>query len=181
MKNQYPHFNPAQYNIPVKIATVKSGNHFKHNINYHIVWIPKYRKKILVGKIAEFLKELIQEQCQVIGVECLALEVMPDHIHLFVSALPTHTPYLIVKQIKGNTSRRARQTFSDLVYLGYKQHYKEFPFLWARGYYIGSAGHVSQEAVKRYILEQQGKDVFEYSVFGNPKQKIGDFTQGRLW
>ena len=47
-------------------------------------------------------------------------------------------------------------------------------------YYCGSAGHVSQEAVKRYIQEQQGKDVFEYSVFGSPQQKIGDFTQSKL-
>ena len=48
--------------------------------------------------------------------------------------------------------------------------------LWAKGYYCGSAGHVSQEAVKRYIQEQEGKDVFEYSVFGSPNQKIGKFA-----
>lgn len=54
---------------------------------------------------------------------------------------------------------------------------KRFPNLWARGYYCGSAGHVSQDAVKRYILEQEGKDVFEYNVFGNPNQKIGVFAQ----
>jgi hypothetical protein len=46
--------------------------------------------------------------------------------------------------------------------------------------YCGSAGHVSQEAVKRYIQEQEGKEIFEYSVFGNPQQKIGDFTQSKL-
>ncbi len=176
----YPHFNPQKYDIPVKIATVKSGSHSKHNLNYHLVWIPKYRKKILTGKVANFLKAIIAEQCQQLGVELLALEIMPDHIHLFISANPTHTPYLLVKNIKGATSRRARQTFTDLKFLGYKTPYKDFPFLWARGYYIGSAGHVSQEAVKRYILEQQGKDIFEYSVFGNPEQKIGNFTQEEL-
>lgn len=58
---------------------------------------------------------------------------------------------------------------------------KLVPFLWARGYYIGSAGHVSQDAVKRYILEQQDKDVFEFSVYGNKEQKIGDFTQTKLF
>ena len=57
---------------------------------------------------------------------------------------------------------------------------KGFDFLWAIGYYCGSAGHVSQEAVKRYIQEQEGKDVFEYSVFGSPEQKIGNFTQTKL-
>ena len=180
-KHEYPHFNPKTYDIQVKISGVKSSSHSKHNLNYHIIWIPKYRKKILVGKIVPFLKQIIEEQCIEQGLEMLALEVMPDHIHLFVSATPTHLPYEIVRRLKGNTSRRARQTFSDLNYLGYKIHYKEFPFLWARGYYIGSAGHVSQDAVKRYIMEQQGKDVFQFSVFGNKEQTIGDFTQGKLF
>lgn len=180
-KNEYPHFNPKTYDIQVKISGVKSSSHSKHNLNYHIIWIPKYRKKILVGKLVPFLKQIIEEQCIEQGLEMLALEVMPDHIHLFISALPTHTPYEIVRKLKGNTSRRARQAFSDLLYLGYKFHYKEFPFLWARGYYIGSAGHVSQDAVKRYILEQQGKDVFQFNVYGNKEQKIGDFTQEKFF
>jgi glutaredoxin-related protein len=66
-----------------------------------------------------------------------------------------------------------------LVYLGYVSQWKQFPHLWARGYYCGSAGHVSQDAVKRYILEQQGKDVFEYNIYGDPtgRTKIGDFTK----
>ena len=69
--------------------------------------------------------------------------------------------------------------FPDLRYLGYKQHFgKGFKALWAVGYYCGSAGHVSQDAVKRYIMEQQGKDVFEYSIFGDAtgQTKIGDFS-----
>lgn len=83
--------------------------------------------------------------------------------------------------IKNLSLSKKRRVFPDLKYLGYKQHYgKGFSNLWATGYYCGSAGHVSQEAVKRYILEQQGKDVFEYSVFGNPNQKIGNFTQTKL-
>ena len=142
---------------------------------------PKYRKKILVGELRNTIKSLIGEQCKLLDLEMLALEVMPDHIHLFVSAKPTHTPYEIVKKLKGSISHQLRKDKPDLKYLGYQKHYKSFPNLWARGYYIGSAGHVSQDAVKRYIMEQQGKDVFEYSVYGNPKQKIGDFTQGRLF
>lgn len=74
---------------------------------------------------------------------------MPDHIHLFLSAKPKWCPSKIVNS------------------------------LWAVGYYCGSAGHVSQDAVKRYILEQQGKDVFEYNIFWDPtgQSKIGDFTR----
>ena len=178
---EYPHFNPVKYNLDVKIATVRTGSHCKYNINYHIIWIPKFRKKILTGKVAEVLKTIINGQCEQLAVDNLALEVMPDHIHLFVGATPTHTPYKIVKQLKGNTSIQIRRCFPELRYLGYSKHYgKGFDSLWAIGYYCGSAGHVSQEAVKRYIQEQEGKDVFEYSIFGSSQQKIGNFTQTRL-
>lgn len=83
-----------------------------------------------------------------------------------------------LKQIKGNSSNQLRKCFKHLPYLLWSFG-KRFPNLWGRGYYIGSAGHVSQDAVKRYILEQEGKDVFEYSIFGNPNVKIGKFSLER--
>ena len=76
---EYPHFNPVKYNLDVKIATVRTGSHCKYNINYHIIWIPKFRKKLLVGKVAEVLRTIINGQCEDLGVDNLALEVMPDH------------------------------------------------------------------------------------------------------
>ena len=177
----YKHFNPEQHKIESKIATVRTSHHCKYNINYHIIWIPKYRKQILKGKVIEVLKTIINGQCQEIGIQQLALEIMPDHLHLFVSAKPTVTPFKIIQKLKGNTSIQLRRCFPDLRYLGYKQHFgKGFPALWAVGYYCGSAGHVSQESVRKYIEEQQGKDVFEYSVYGSPEQKIGDFTQKKV-
>ena len=179
-KNEYPHFNPKNYNIDVKIATVRTSSHSKHNINYHIVWIPKYRRKILTGRVEKVLRSIIEAQCFVLGVELLALEIMPDHVHLFVGAKPEHQPFQIVKQIKGYSSHEMRKTLWEARQLGYAKPWKS---LWARGYYCGSAGHVSQDAVKRYILEQQHKpNVFEYSIFGDKSgaSKIGDFTQSKL-
>jgi putative transposase len=181
MLHKYPHFNPTKHKVDVKIAVVRSGFHCKHNINYHLVWIPKYRKTVLTGDVKVVLENIIRGQCKDLGLDCLALEIMPDHLHLFVGAKPTHRPCDIVHQLKGNTSIQLRRVFPELKYLGYQQHYKRFPSLWARGYYCGSAGHVSQEAVARYIAEQQGKkNVFEYSIFGNKDVKIGDFTQSKL-
>ena len=179
MLHKYPHFNPNKYQLDVKIAVVKSGFHCKYNINYHLVWIPKYRKIVLEGQVKESLKIILGEQCKELELEMLALEIMPDHLHLFVGAKPTHIPWLIVKQLKGVSAIRLREQFPDLVYLGYEKHRKQFPHLWARGYYCGSAGHVSQDAVKRYILEQEGNDVFDYSIYGDytGQTKIGDFTQ----
>ncbi len=175
-KSKYQHFNPEKHKIESKIATVKTGHHCKFNINYHIIWIPKYRKNILVGRIKQVLKEIIEGQCEELGLEKLALEIMPNHLHLFVGAKPTDMPCQIVKKLKGNTSIQLRRCFNDIRFLGYKQHFgKGFPNLWARGYYCGSAGHVSQEAVAKYISEQDGKDVFEYSIFQG-QTKIGDFS-----
>lgn len=179
VRNEYPHFNPSNYDIDVKIAVVESRNHAKFNLNYHIVWIPKYRRKVLKNKVKEVLRSIIEGQCEDLGLKMLALEIMPDHIHLFVGATPTHKPCDIVKQIKGNSSIQLRRCFKHLPYLLWNFG-KRFPNLWAKGYYIGSAGHVSQDAVKRYILEQEGKDVFEYSIFGNPDVKISKFSQEKL-
>ena len=181
-KYKYPHFNPEVHKIESKIATVRSGHHCKFNINYHIIWIPKYRKPILKGKVKDVLRTIINGICYDIRLNMLALEIMPDHLHLFVGARPTHNPANIIKRLKGNTSIQLRRCFPELKYLGYKFHYKKFKNLWARGYYCGSAGHVSQEQVKRYILEQEGKDVFEYDIYNCPKElkgqlKIGDFTK----
>lgn len=173
----YPHFNPTTYDIKTKIAVVRSSRHSKHNINYHIVWIPKYRRHILRGKVRDVLRTILEGKCEEYGWELLALEVMPDHIHLFIGCKPTDTPSHIVKTLKGNTSRQLRRVFRWLDKLGW-QTTKRYKALWARGYYCGSAGHVSQESVKRYILEQQGKPVFEYNIYGDSsgKSRIGNFT-----
>ncbi|KKN40566.1 hypothetical protein LCGC14_0732020 [marine sediment metagenome] len=181
VKNRFAHFNPEEHKIESKIAVVKRGLHCKYNINYHIIWIPKYRKHLLKGRVREVLESIIRGVCYDNQCEVLALEIMPDHLHLFIGGKPTTQPSKIVNFLKGNTSRQLRKAFPDLKYLGYVKHYKKFDSLWARGYYCGSAGHVSQEQVRRYILEQEGKSIFEYDIYGVPDEvkgqlKIGDFT-----
>lgn len=183
-RNRFKHFNPEEHKIESKIATVKTGSHCKFNINYHFIWIPKYRRELLKGKVKEVLKTIIKGICEDNKCEMLALEVMPDHLHLFVGATPTTNPSRLVKLLKGNTSIQLRRCFKDLLYLNYPKHYKRFKNLWASGYYVGSAGHVSQEQVKRYIQEQEGKSIFEYDIYGCPEEKkgqlkIGDFTNAK--
>lgn len=188
MINKYPHFNPEEHKIETKMASVKSGSHCKFNINYHIIWIPKYRKAVLTDeKLKEILKIILNGICEDNKCEVLALEIMPDHIHIFVGANPNTTPSMLVKNLKGNTSRQLRLHFKDVRYLGFKKHFGEgFDNLWARGYYVGTAGHVSQEQVKRYIEEQEGKKVFDYDIYECPEEKkgkltIGNFTQTKLF
>ncbi|MGI9951255.1 IS200/IS605 family transposase [Moorellaceae bacterium AZ2] len=126
----------------------KKTRYAHYNINYHFVWIPKYRRKVLVGPVAEELERLIRKICEEREVEVLGLSIQPDHVHLFVSAPPRHAPSVLINTIKGYTSRYLRQKFPELS----KQ---TGPRLWTRTYYVGTAGTVSAETIQRYIAECQ--------------------------
>ena len=117
------------------------------SLKYHFVWCSKYRRKVLVGGVAESLKELLYEKADELNVTIEALEVMPDHVHLFVSADPTEAPQRLANQFKGYTSRILRERFPHLR--------ARLPSLWSRSYYVGSVGTVSEETVKQYIADQK--------------------------
>jgi len=102
---------------------------------------------VLHGEIADRLKVLLQEKAEALGVTIEGLEVMPDHVHLFVSAPPTEAPQHLANQFKGYTSRVLREEFPGL-----KQR---LPSLWSRSYYVGSAGHVSADIIQQYIEQQK--------------------------
>lgn len=127
----------------------KHNPHCVYVINYHLVWIPRYRKKVLGGPVADRLKDLLAEIAIQYGFEILA-EVMPDHVHLFVSAPPKFSPE-VVRLVKGITSRRLKQEFQMIR----RQYWGKNATLWAEGYYVGTAGHVSAETITRYIQECQ--------------------------
>jgi putative transposase len=166
----YPHFNPSRYGLDVKVARVKASYHCKYNVNYHFVWIPKYRRKVLRGRVKEMLEGLIRGECRRYGWECLTLEVMPDHLHLFLSAKPSWPPSKIVNLLKGSASRRLRQVSPRLRWVNRG-------YLWASSYYVGTAGHVSQEQVLRYIMEQEREKAFNYDIFSGAER---DRRQARL-
>jgi putative transposase len=118
-----------------------------YTLHYHLVWCPKYRRKVLHGAIAERLKELLREKAHELGVTVEGLEVLPDHVHLFVAASPTDAPQYLANQFKGYTSRVLRDEFPGLK--------SRLPSLWSRSYYVGSAGHVSADTIQKYIEEQK--------------------------
>jgi len=125
--------------------------HSVDNINYHLVWMPRYRKKVLGGPIADRRKILLAEIAAQCGPEILAVEVMPEHVHLFVSAPPKFSPAGIVRYFKGITSRRLKQEFAYLR----RQYWGEHATLWAEGYSVGTAGQVSAQTIKHYIEHSQ--------------------------
>ena len=117
------------------------------SLKYHLVWCPKYRRNILVGNVVTRLKELLSKKANQLDVDIEALEIMPDHVHLFVSSDPTKAPQYLANQFKGYTSRVLRQEFAYLR--------NRASVLWSRSYYVGSIGHVSEETVRKYIETQE--------------------------
>lgn len=120
------------------------------NINYHFVWCPKYRKPILEDqRVKEFLEDQIRTIAETKGYSILELKIMPDHIHLFISASPFEAPTSIIKVFKGVTALRLFKKFPEL-----KTEYWKGK-LWSPSYYVGTAGHVSLETIQKYIGEQE--------------------------
>ncbi len=119
------------------------------SLKYHIVWCPKYRRPVLTSEVESRLRQLLAEKAAALDMTIHALEVMPDHVHLFVEADPTLSVAEIVNRFKGFTSRVLRQEFAMLR--------SRLPTLWSRSYYAGTVGAVSEATVKRYIANQKGK------------------------
>jgi|TARA_B100002003_G_C13983971_1_gene475757 putative transposase len=143
------HFRLKKYEVTLKeIAKVRFGNHCKYNVNYHFVWIPKTRMKILVEPFKTYVAEQIEVICSRNYWRPLALEIMPDHLHFFLSAHPKWAPMKIVQLLKQETSKKLRNKYASIRDTRFS---KDF---WATGYYCGTAGHVSADQVARYIMEQ---------------------------
>jgi len=135
-----------------KIGLQQGKTRWTHyQTGYHFVWIPKYRKKILVGEVQKELKRLIQECAKKNGFSIIAIETDIDHVHVFVSAPPRYSPAWIANLLKGYTSRMLRLKFPFL-----KRKCGQDK-LWTSAYYVGTAGEVSSETIIRYITECQGK------------------------
>ncbi len=123
--------------------------HAVDDIKYHLIWITKYRYKMLRGRIAERARDLIRQICQAREVVIIRGAVSPDHIHVLVSAPPQLSPSKLVQYIKGRSSRRLQEEFEELRKRYWGQH------LWGRGYFCATVGAVDEETIKRYIESQR--------------------------
>lgn len=117
-------------------------------LKYHLVWCPKFRRPVLTPPFDVRLREIIAEVADEAGMIVHALEIMPDHVHLFVEADPTLSVAEIVNRFKGRSSRLMRSEFPALR--------SRLPTLWSRSYYAGSVGRVSAKTVEAYIAAQKG-------------------------
>jgi len=127
----------------------KLSNTTVHNLSYHLIWCPKYRRKVLVGEVEKHLRQLLQEKAKEIEVEIIQMEILPDHVHLFVKGKPIDSPHWIVQQFKGYTSRVLREEHPSIK--------SRLPTLWTRSYYVESVGRISERNMRKYIEEQKNQ------------------------
>ena len=125
----------------------KSNNNVVYSCKYHVVWCPKYRRKVLVDGIDTRLKELIQESCENINVDIIEMEIMPDHVHLLIEVDPQYGINKAVRHIKGTTSHILRTEFPWLK--------SRLPTLWTNSYFVSTVGGAPLEIIKQYIEEQK--------------------------
>ena len=125
----------------------KSNNNIVYSCKYHIVWCPKYRRKILVGNVEIRLKELIVGSCINMNVDIIEMEIMPDRVHILIEVDPQFGVHKVVKNIKGKTSKILRDEFPELK--------TKLPTLWTNSYFVSTIGGAPLEVVKQYIESQK--------------------------
>ena len=132
----------------------KSGSHSRYSLQYHFVWSPKYRRKVLVGPLEKRLKEILREICHEYRFRIIAMEVMPDHVHMLIEAPPKVSPTRIITTLKSISARRMRMEFDKEI----KKYIWKPGTLWAVGYYVGSVSDkVTTEIVQEYIKNQKAE------------------------
>lgn len=129
------------------------SSHATHSLGYHIIWCPKYRHQVLKDAIEVELKRILSETCTHYGWELHELEIMPDHVHIFVQADHTVAPVEIAKTLK---SISAVHIFNKFPKLKGRKFWGSG--LWSRGTYYASVGHISEDAVRKYIQTQKERE-----------------------
>lgn len=132
----------------------KKTKHSVYNLNYHIIFVTKYRHNVITDKVEEFVKAKLEELCILYGWELISMELMPDHIHIFVSAEPKIAPLAIASTLKSILTVEVFRQFPKL-----KKKYFWGSGLFSRGCYYGSAGTVSAASIKKYIEEQKQNEI----------------------
>ena len=125
----------------------KSNNNVVYSCKYHVVFCPKYRRKVLTGPVEARLKELATQICSEWHIDILEMEVMPDHVHLLLEVDPQFGIHRAVKTIKGRTSHVLRDEFPGLK--------TKIPSLWTNSYFVSTVGGAPLSAIKQYIESQK--------------------------
>ena len=121
------------------------GSHTVFNIEYHFVWVTKYRYHMLKGDIALRVRELVRQTCEAFEIRIIKGVVSKDHVHIFVSAPPTMVPSEIMRRIKGRTASKLFEEFPMIKKRYWGRHF------WARGYFCVTAGQITDDMIQNYL------------------------------
>jgi putative transposase len=135
------------------------GAHTKSDLKVHLIWIPKYRKKVLVGPVAVRARDVLRQIALEHELDIITGKVASDHVHMFISYRPSQDVSKIVQWLKGISSRILLSEFPHLKKQFWGRH------LWARGYLAVSSGNITDEMIQQYIQEQEGEPVTDDSRF----------------
>ena len=128
---------------------MRSNNNVVYTCRYHVVFCPKYRRKVLTPPIDERLEVILAEQIERWGQELIEMEVMPDHVHLLAGCDPQFGIHRLVKLLKGHSSHALRAEFPSLK--------RRLPSLWTNSYFVATVGGVTLDTLKRYVESQKGR------------------------
>lgn len=135
--------------ITNKTKQYKRASHLTFSCQYHVIFCPKYRRRVLTGDVELRLKEIFQDVAQKYDFTIVEMEIMSDHVHLLIDCNPRFGILNCVTKLKGTTSNMLREEFPELK--------SKIPSLWTRSAFISSVGTVSLETVKQYIEDQKNK------------------------
>lgn len=135
------------------------GAHTKSDLKVHLIWIPKYRKKVLVGPVAVRARDVLRQIALEHELDIITGKVASDHVHMFISHRPNQDVSKIVQWLKGISSRILLSEFPHLKKQFWGRH------LWARGYLAVSSGNITDEMIQQYIQEQEGEPMTDDSRF----------------
>jgi putative transposase len=142
---------PAEYN---------KTSHAVYDIKYHIIWVTKYRYKVISGEIGKRLRDLIRQGCEARNITIVQGSIGKDHVHMLLSCPPSLSPSKIVQYLKGRSSRLLQDEYPELKKRYWGQH------LWGRGYFCATVGSVTEETIKQYIENQEltgNNEIFKIS------------------
>ena len=144
------------------------GSHTVYQIEYHFVWVTKYRYKVLRGEVAERLRELVRQTCEAFEIRIVRGVVSKDHVHILVSAPPNLAPSEIMRRIKGRTASYLFEEFPHLKKRYWGQHF------WARGYFVSTVGR-DEATVRAFIKNQEQEDrrLEQLEMFNRSQPPVG--------
>jgi putative transposase len=138
----------VQYSVGMAVM-LRSNANITFQCAFHVVWCPKYRRRVIGGRMEDRLKQVIREVVEEKGAWLVELETMPDHVHLLVEVDPQYRVHRLVKAIKGRSSRVLREEFPWLR--------SKLPTLWTNSYFVATVGGAPLSAIKRYVEQQKAR------------------------